>query len=98
MIVEVAGVLFRWESRRDDWYFVPLPPDVSEDIREVPRPGRGFGSIPVRVTVGSSSWRTSIFPDAARGAYVLPLKRSVREREGISEGDTVRAHLDVLDG
>ncbi|MEW1833342.1 DUF1905 domain-containing protein [Microbacterium sp. NPDC079995] len=98
MIVETAGVLFRWEARRDDWYFVPLSSEASEDIRDVPRPGRGFGSVPVQVTVGSSSWRTSIFPDAARGVYVLPLKRSVREREGISEGDTVKARLDVLEG
>ncbi|MFI8632297.1 DUF1905 domain-containing protein [Microbacterium sp. NPDC077663] len=98
MIVETAGVLFRRDARRDDWYFVPLTREASDDIREVPRPERGFGSIPVLVSVGSSSWRTSIFPDAARGVYVLPLKRSVREREGISEGDTVRARLDVLDG
>lgn len=48
MIVDVTGVLYRWESRRDDWYFIPLPEEVSADIREVPRPGRGFGSIPWR--------------------------------------------------
>ncbi|AZS43455.1 hypothetical protein BWL13_01014 [Microbacterium oleivorans] len=98
MIVDVAGVLFRWESRRDDWYFVPLPEEVSADIRDVPRPGRGFGSVPVQVTIGASTCRTSIFPDASRGVYVLPLKRSVREREGISDGDTVHARLDVFDG
>jgi hypothetical protein len=98
MIVDVAGVLFRWESRRDDWYFVPLSEEVSADIRDVPRPGRGFGSVPVQVTIGASTWRTSIFPDAGRGVYVLPLKRAVREREGISDGDTVRARLDVVDG
>lgn len=98
MIVDVEGVLFRWESRADDWYFAPLPAEVSADIREVPRPGRGFGSVPVTVTVGSSRWRTSIFPDSARGVYVLPMKKTVREREGISEGDTVRARLEILDG
>lgn len=52
----------------------------------------------MEVTIGSSRWRTSIFPDAGRGVYVLPLKRSVREREGISDGDAVRARLDVFDG
>mgnify|MGYP000892830549 CR=1 FL=1 len=98
MIVDVEGVLFRWQSRSDAWYFAPLPEEVSADIREVPRPGRGFGSVPVHVTVGSSQWRTSIFPDSARGVYVLPLKKSVREREGISEGDTVRARLEIVDG
>lgn len=98
MIVATAGILFRWESRRDDWFFVPLDAEVSADIREVPRPGRGFGSVPVQATVGSSQWRTSIFPDATRGVYVLPIKRSVRDREGISEGDTVHVRLDVHDG
>ncbi len=98
MIVNAEGELFRWESRRDDWYFAPLPADVSADIREIPRPGRGFGSIPVEATVGASTWRTSIFPDAGRGVYVLPVKKSVREREGISEGDVVGMRLDVFDG
>ncbi|MDJ1115114.1 DUF1905 domain-containing protein [Microbacterium dauci] len=98
MIVEFEGELFRWQSRADDWYFAPLPPEVSADIREVSRPGRGFGSVPVQVTVGDSTWRTSIFPDAQRGVYVLPMKKAVREAEGISEGDLVRGRLDVFDG
>ncbi|WP_394279112.1 DUF1905 domain-containing protein [Microbacterium sp.] len=98
MIVDFEGELFRWQARTDAWYFVALPEPLSLDVREVPRLGRGFGSVPVQASIGGSSWRTSIFPDAERGTYVLPIKRAVREAEAISEGDAVPVHLDVLDG
>lgn len=49
------------------------------------------------VRTGASSWRTSIFPDAERGIYVLPRKRAVQDAEGISDGGTVVVSLAVLD-
>lgn len=70
---------------------------MSDLIREIPRPLRGFGAVGVAARIGASSWRTSVFPDAERGTYVLPLKRVVRDAEGISEGRTVDVSLDVLD-
>lgn len=97
MILEFEGDVFRWEARTESWFFAVLPEHLSAEIREIPRPARGFGSVRVAVTIGGSSWRTSIFPDAGRGAYVLPLKRAVRDAEGIENGDIVRVRLDVLD-
>lgn len=97
MIVEFDGDVFRWEARTETWFFAALPEDLSAEIREIPRPTRGFGSVRVAVTIGGSSWRTSIFPDAGRGAYVLPLKRAVRDAEGIEDGDVVRVRVHVLD-
>ncbi|WP_370027863.1 DUF1905 domain-containing protein [Planotetraspora sp. GP83] len=48
-------------------------------------PRRGFGSMRVRVTVGGSTWKTSIFPDSAwqlRAAHrtCCPHSRSPRRR------------------
>lgn len=97
MILEFDGEVFRWEARTETWFFAALPEDLSAEIREIPRPARGFGSVRVAVTIGGSSWRTSIFPDGGRGAYVLPLKRAVRDAEGIGDGDVVRVRVDVLD-
>lgn len=97
MILEFDGDVFRWEARTESWFFAALPEHLSAEIREIPRPARGFGSVRVAVTIGGSSWRTSIFPDGGRGAYVLPLKRAVRDAEGIEDGDTVRVRLEVLD-
>ena len=58
---------------------------------------RGFGSVRVRATVGATSWTTSVFPDAARGAYVLPVKKAVRRAEGLDEGDPADVVLEVLE-
>lgn len=90
--------LFRWEARRDaDWFFVALPQDASEMIREVPRPPSGFGAVRVAVEVAGLSWRTSIFPGAAGGTYHLPVKRAVREAAAAGEGDEIAVELTVLD-
>lgn len=95
--IRFDGEVFRWTARTQDWFFVALPGDLSAEIREIPRPHRGFGSVRVEAWIGGSRWRTSIFPDGERGAYVLPLKRTVREAEGIAESGTVVVALDVLD-
>ena len=61
------------------------------------RPPAGFGSVRVAVTVGTSTWRTSVFP-GGDGRYDLPVKKAVRRREGVEAGDRVRVRLEVLDG
>jgi hypothetical protein len=98
MNAEFDGVVFRWDARTDSaWFFTALPPELSELIREIPRPTRGFGSVRVEATIGGSRWRTSIFP-GGDGAYVLPLKRAVREAEGLIDGGPLSVALHVLDG
>ncbi|MCW2767325.1 MAG: hypothetical protein JWO11_3284 [Nocardioides sp.] len=52
----------------------------------------GFGSVRVEVTVGGSTWRTSVFPDRVRG-YVLPLRKAVRRAESLEIGDPARLRL-----
>lgn len=98
MIVEFDAEVFRWDARTQAWYFAAVPTELSVQIREIPRMGRGFGAVRVAATIGDSSWRTSIFPDSGRGAYVLPLKRSVREAENIGPDGVIRVRLEVIDG
>ena len=99
MIIEFDGEIFRWDARDDaSWYFTSVPPELSEEIREIPRPYRGFGSVRVRARVGGSEWATSIFPSSSEGTYVLPLKKKVRDAEGLVDGGPVRVRLEVLDG
>ena len=99
MIIEFDGEIFRWEARDDAaWYFTSVPPELSEEIREIPRPYRGFGSVRVRARVGGSEWATSIFPSSNEGTYVLPLKKKVRDAEGLVDGGPVTVRLEVLDG
>lgn len=98
MIIEFDGEIFRWDARQDAaWFFTAVPPGLSEEIREIPRPYRGFGSVRVRARVGRSEWSTSIFP-GADDVYVLPLKKKVRDAEFLVDGGPVSVHLEILDG
>ncbi|GAA4960883.1 DUF1905 domain-containing protein [Kineococcus glutinatus] len=96
MRYEFTAELWRWEARPDLWVFVRLPADVSAEIRDVPRPRSGFGAVPVRVACGGSRWSTSVFPESADGAYVLPVKKAVRDGERLALGDRARFVVEVL--
>lgn len=87
-----------WEAVEAAWHFVTLPHDVSDEIeQQMAGKTRGFGSVRVAVTIGSTSWKTSVFPDSKRKAYVLPIKKQVRTREGITAGDRTTVELAVID-
>lgn len=90
--------LWLWEVRTDSWTFVSLPTDVADEILDLSEPfTRGFGSVRVEVTVGSTTWRTSIFPSKDAGTYVLPVKKAVRQAERLGVGDTVPVQLTLVD-
>lgn len=99
VVVVFDAQLWIWDARRDDsWTFVSLPAEASEEIRELADgPRRGFGAVKVRVTVGGSTWTTSIFPDSKQGRYVLPIKRAVRKAEDLDAGDTAAVTVELLD-
>lgn len=89
--------LWKW-SGKDAWHFLTLPKAESKEIRELFGDGkRGFGSLRVRVTVGETSWDTSIFPSAKDKAYLLPVKASVRKDEGLHEGKVVQFSIQLRD-
>ena len=80
------------------WFFVSLPEDVADDIEaEHGHRARGFGSVRVEVSTGSTTWTTSVFPDTKRGTYVLPVKQPVRRAEGLLAGSRVQWHLTVIE-
>lgn len=72
------------------WHFVTIPKKESREIKDRFKGiSRGFGSVPVEVMLGITTWKTSIFPDKRSGTYFLPLKASVRKVEDIEAGDIV---------
>jgi hypothetical protein len=99
--VTVTAHAFQAELWRYDgeagWYFVSLPVELADTIRTEHGPlARGFGAVKVLVRIGSTQWATSVFPDAARGTYLLPVKKSVRLAEGLDAGDTIPVELRVV--
>lgn len=78
------------------WHFITLPKTQSKKIRTLfIDMKRGWGSLPVIVRIGETEWKTSIFPDTKRDAYLLPIKASVRKKEKIKAGDRVVCRLTV---
>jgi hypothetical protein len=53
----------------------------------------GWGMIPVSVTIGDTSWTTSLWPKD--GAYIVPIKTWVRNAESLDVGDTVTVSLTI---
>ena len=55
---------------------------------------RGFGSVKVTVTLGGSTWQTSLFPNKD-GSWFLPIKKPVRVAEDLMDGDEVEVELEL---
>jgi hypothetical protein len=98
VVIVFDAELWIWDARRtDSWTFLSLPVEESEEIRELTAgPRRGFGSVRVRVTVGDTTWTTSIFPGEG-GRYALPVKRAVRKAEAIEAGDVATVTVELID-
>src|SRR5687768_4893241 len=90
--------LWLWESGEAGWHFVTLPEDAADEITAITAGGarRGFGSVRVEVTLGPTTWRTSIFPSTESDSFVLPVKKAVRTAAGIEAGDQVDVDLTLL--
>lgn len=61
---------------------VPRDPRLGRHCREA----RGIA--PVTAIIGATRWKTSIFWDRKRDAYLLPVKAAVRTKEQLREGDS----------
>jgi hypothetical protein len=81
-------------SGRAAWYFLTLPPEVAQQIKPL-APKLGFGAVRVHVTIGGTTWKTSVFPDKASGSYVLPIKAMVRQRESLTEGSDLVVFIEL---
>lgn len=78
------------------WHFISLPKKQSQEIKKsFGAVARGWGSLPVLVTVGKSEWKTSIFPDKKSGTYLLPLKSGIRKKERINAKDIVTFSIEI---
>jgi hypothetical protein len=88
-----VGELILWRGP-SPYHFVTLPPDVAAQIRSVAAlVTYGWGAIPVRATIGGSTFETSLFP--RDGGYVLPVRDRVRLTEQLVLGDAVDVELAI---
>ena len=91
MEIEFAAEVVEWRGPAP-YHFVVLSTDDADRIDDVKEMlTYGWGMIPVTVTVGTTTWTTSLWP--RDGSYMVPLKDAVRRAEHIALGDTIRVRL-----
>lgn len=87
-----------WEyGGQGSWFFITLPVDYAQDIKSIVEPSskKGFGSLKVKATINNQTWETSIFPDSKSKSYVLPVKKEIRIKAKITEGDDINVTLEI---
>ena len=79
------------------WYFLTVPQEFAEEIKaRTSDYRRGFGSVRVTATIGSSTWQTSIFPDKKSGSYLLPVKKEIRRIESLEANGLIKATITLV--
>ncbi|HEV7654538.1 MAG TPA: DUF1905 domain-containing protein [Mycobacteriales bacterium] len=88
-----SGEIWYWRGPAP-YYYVTVPAGLCRDIEDVSgQVSYGWGMIPAIVTIGSTTWRTSLYPKDGR--YVVPIKASVRRCEHLDEGHIPELHLSI---
>ena len=94
-MIKVKGKIWKYRGI-GGWHFVTINKTTSARIMSMNKmPRRGFGSIRVKVKIGTTEWKTSIFPTKER-TYLLAIKADVRKKEGIDIGDKITAHITLF--
>ena len=77
MTLDFDGEVWSWRGPAPH-HFVSVPADECADLAEAAAfVTYGWGMIPVTVTIGGTTWTTSLFPKD--GGYVVPLTRAQLE-------------------
>jgi hypothetical protein len=93
-MITVTAPIWLWSG--GSWHFITVPAEECDEIRAHSLLNRGgFGSVKVEATINGVSWRTSVFPQKS-GGYLLPVKKEVRSRADIANGDEVTVSLEPL--
>jgi hypothetical protein len=93
MHITFNGTIWFWRGPAP-WYFVTVPAQQCHNLRAIAGSVTyGWGMIPVHAKIGTSEWKTSLFPKDDR--YIVPVKASVRKAEQLAEGDLVTIQLDI---
>jgi hypothetical protein len=76
--------------------FASLPANESEEIRDLAGGlRRGFGSLRVRATIGTSVRAASIFP--GKSGYVLPVRPSIRTAQDLDAAGAATVTEELAD-
>jgi hypothetical protein len=95
--------LTRWQGDRGTYHLVVIHGEEAEQIAMHARlhrleygRQRGFGSVKVMARIGSTEWKTSVFPQDRSTEWILLVSKKVMRAEDLAEGDPVVLELILL--
>ncbi len=88
---KIKAQVWRWPGN-GGWHFITLDRELTEKIREK----YGKGMIKINAHVGKSFWQTSLFPHTKDRTYLICIKKVIRQKEGIYEGEVVTVKFEIL--
>ena len=90
---EFSGTVIEWRGPAP-FYFLPTPIEVTEEIETYKRElTYGWGVIPAKVTIGTTTVTTSLIP--RDGSFYIPLKVALRKPTFVSVGDEIKLSLEL---
>lgn len=93
MKLQFTGEIIHWRGPAP-YLFVEVPEQEAAAIHSIAREVTyGWGVIPATVTVGHTTFTTSLFPKD--GGYVVGIKKAVQDAERIGLGHVVGIDLDI---
>lgn len=93
MTIEFTGKIWFWKGPAP-WYFITVPEKECGEIKAMSTfVTYGWGMIPATVRIGKTKYKTALWPKD--GAYIVPIKASVRNAEKLNKGDAVTVHLEI---
>jgi hypothetical protein len=84
-----------WPIGNAPWHFIYIDGKVKDDIKKVATPHH-MGMIRIEATIGGTSWETSLLPHKREDCFLLAIKKSIRQKEGVYAGDTIDVTLRLL--
>jgi hypothetical protein len=80
-----------WQhSATGGWFFVSVPDQVAIEIRsQIKWQEEGWGRLKARAKTKNTEWETALWFDTKLKTYLLPIKSTVRKKEGILTNDVL---------
>jgi hypothetical protein len=75
--IDFTGMLER--DKDGTWWYVHVPKDIRDQLKYLEKRG---GTIPVVVTIGLTTWQTSMLP-WADGSAQITINKTVRDKEAL---------------
>jgi len=79
------------EDGAGTYLLVRVPDEQSDELEDLSVQRGGFASIKVDATIGSSTWRTSVFP--SKNGFILLVRRKLADAESLEVGEPVQVEL-----